>query len=101
MSPALSSSSSANCIECGATNATLRRCTRERLCMECRRAPEYKILTRHQILAAANITVDELRELQVGTVVNPIDKRLSRVSVFYWKDVMLRLIELGRELPDE
>ena len=90
-----------NCIACGAENTTLRRCTQERLCIDCRRSPEYKILTRSQILAAANISSEELGDLQVGTVANPVDRRLPRIAVFLWKDVMLRLMELGRELPDD
>lgn len=89
------------CISCGADNAALRRCTNERLCNECRRAPEYKILTRPQIIAAANISIEELKDLQVGTVPNPVDKRLRGVAVFLWKDVMLRLLELGREIPED
>lgn len=89
------------CVACGIDGATLRRCTLERLCGECRRTPEYKILTRPQVLAAADVIPEEIEDIRAGFIPNPVDKRLSKVAVYYWKDVMLRLVELNRELPDD
>lgn len=47
------------------------------------------------------MTVEELQGIQAGTVPNPVDPRLPRVSVYLWRDVMLLLLELGRELPED
>lgn len=91
------------CVSCGEESAPLRRCTHERLCSRCRGLPDYKILTRSQVLRAANISSTELDDyLQaIGSVVNPHDCKFARMRIYYWKDVMTLLIDLGRDLPED
>jgi hypothetical protein len=91
------------CEGCSEPGATLRRCTRQRLCPQCRSAPEYRILTRAAVLRDTELSSDELDDNlePVGVFKNTRDPRFAPSRVYFWKDVFQLLLDLELPLPDE
>lgn len=90
-----------SCQECGAPEARLRRCTRERLCEACRVAPQYRILSEAQVLRSAPLTRTDLEALVLGTRSNARNPRFSRERIYRWLDVLLLLQRFGLHVPPE
>ena len=89
-----------SCTSCGAEGARIRHCTKERLCERCRAAPEHKLMRASQVRAVTGLPEAEFLHLKAGTVVNPVNPKFPRLSVFYWKDVADFCMKNGLEIPD-
>ena len=91
------------CESCAAPAAPLRRCTRQRLCAECRALPEYRIVTRKIVLRDSELSPEELDDNleAAGSYRNVYDARFAPTRVYFWKDVFQLLLDLDRPIPDE
>jgi hypothetical protein len=89
----------ARCEVCGAPEAPLRRCTRQRLCQPCRALPDYKVVTLGELRKKGlELTSEDLLPLRAGLTANPVNRRFARMGVYYWKDVALLCISRGLDL---
>lgn len=80
--------------------AQLRRCTRQRLCAACRLRPEFKILRASAVRAATGLPESAFLHLRAGLAGNVVNPRFGRDGVYFWRDVALLCVDLGREVPD-
>jgi hypothetical protein len=77
------------CACCGRPGARARRVTGgERLCTECRDSPTKKLLTLKMALNRTTLTEEDLEELVVGTVFNPVNPRFARRKLYFEEDVL-------------
>lgn len=82
--------------------ASLRRCTKQRLCPQCRVSPEFRIVTRSQILKDTELSPEEIDDnlFSVGTIKNSYHPAFARSRVYLWKDVFRLLLDFDRPIPD-
>ena len=85
-----------SCEVCGAPGAAVRRCTRQRLCSDCRRLPEYRVLSGAEIRRQVpELSAEVLMPLRAGFIPNPVHSCFARVPVYFWKDVSLFCLSQG------
>jgi hypothetical protein len=75
---------------------TLRRCTRNFLCQECRLHPEHRLVN-GAVLKRIGLDASLLSDLVACTTPNPANVKFPRVKLYFWASVCQRLRDLGRE----
>ena len=73
------------CVQCG-RRAQLRRCTAQRLCTGCRKLPEFRIISRKELIQAGLEPV-EVSALIAGWAPNPKNPRFPPIPVYFQKDI--------------
>jgi len=70
--------------------ATLRKCTRQYLCKNCRQRPEYRLINQSEILRKTGFTSIVLESLGISVVTtasNPVNPRFPRMKMYWYHEV--------------